>query len=181
LGRLTHLRANSYTVMAGQAYRDHGALAGRSLANSTTSQWGYDGVQRLSAMIQFLAGTAHDAFWGYAYNPASQIRLVTRDNDIYAWTGHYAVTRAYTTDGLNRYTAAGGASLTYDANGNLTGDGTSTFTYDIENRLVGRTNGGVVLVYDPLGRRTGCRAPAGRRPRSCTMATLWSRNMCRAR
>jgi RHS repeat-associated protein len=62
------------------------------------------------------------------------------------------VQRAYTTNGLNQYTAAGGTGFGYDANGNLVSDGTNMFVYDIENRLVGRTNGGVVLTYDPLGR-----------------------------
>jgi RHS repeat-associated protein len=62
------------------------------------------------------------------------------------------VQRAYTTNGLNQYTAAGGVGFTYDTNGNLITDGTNSFVYDVENRLVGRTNGGVVLSYDPLGR-----------------------------
>ena len=60
--------------------------------------------------------------------------------------------RPYTTNGLNQYTNAGGVGFTYDANGNLIADGTNTFVYDVENRLVGRTNGNVVLTYDPLGR-----------------------------
>jgi RHS repeat-associated protein len=87
---------------------------------------------------------------------------VARDNDAFAWTGHYAVNRAYATDGLNRYTAAGAATFTYDANGNLvTSPGpnaneTLTYSYDIENRLVGRTSNGASptasFSYDPLGR-----------------------------
>ncbi|HYD38680.1 MAG TPA: RHS repeat-associated core domain-containing protein, partial [Allosphingosinicella sp.] len=51
----------------------------------------------------------------------------------------------------NQYTAAGPASFTYDANGNLTSDGTTSYVYDVENRLVGASNG-ASLVYDPLGR-----------------------------
>ena len=51
--------------------------------------------------------------------PASQIASLTRTNDAYAWTGHANVDRNYTTNGLNQYTAAGPASFTYDANGNL--------------------------------------------------------------
>lgn len=43
--------------------------------------------------------------------------------DAYAWQAHYQVARAYTTNGLNRYSqaVAGGATATYgyDANGNL--------------------------------------------------------------
>ena len=61
--------------------------------------------------------------------------------------------RDYTTNGLNQYTAAGPASFTYDANGNLTSDGGTTFTYDVENRLTAATGAkNANLIYDPLGR-----------------------------
>ncbi len=89
--------------------------------------------------------------FGYGYNPARQIGVQTRNNDSYAWTGHYAVSRAYTANGLNQYSAAGSAAFAYDPNGNLVSDGSRTYTYDAENRLVGGPNG-LVLTYDPLGR-----------------------------
>ncbi len=54
--------------------------------------------------------------------------------------------RAYTTNGLNQYTATGSAGFTYDTNGNLITDGTNTFVYDVENRLVGRSSGSVASV-----------------------------------
>src|SRR3546814_19514686 len=70
-----------------------------------------------------------------------------------SWTGHVDVTRDYSANGLNQYTAAGSASFTYDANGNLTSDGSTTYLYDIENRLVGASGGSsATLRYDPLGR-----------------------------
>jgi hypothetical protein len=94
--------------MAYQGYYPHGGIAGRSYANGATSEWGYDPVQRMSAMLHGLAGTGHDALWTYTRNPASQIAGVTRDNDAYAWPRHQAMNRAYTTNGLNQYTAAGG-------------------------------------------------------------------------
>ncbi len=87
----------------------------------------------------------------FAHNPASQIVTLTRDNDSYAFTGHYNVDRAYGVNGLNQYTSAGPASFTYDANGNLTGDGSRTYVYDAENRLVSASNG-AALAWDPLGR-----------------------------
>jgi len=37
------------------------------------------------------------------------------------------VNRAYATNGFNQYTAAGAASFSYDANGNLTGDGSNAY------------------------------------------------------
>jgi RHS repeat-associated protein len=65
-------------------------------------------------------------------------------------------TRAYVPNSLNQYTSVAGATLTYDANGNLTGNGTSgTYTYDAQNRLISATVGGITstYAYDPQGRR----------------------------
>ena len=45
----------------------------------------------------------------------------------------------------------GAQSLTYDANGNLTGDGSSTFTWNARDQLASVT--GASFVYDGLGRR----------------------------
>lgn len=74
-------------------------------------------------------------------------------NDAYVWTGDVNVNRAYAVNGLNQYTAAGPATFSYDANGNLTGDGSSTYVYDIENRLVSASGAtSASLRYDPLGR-----------------------------
>ena len=151
LGRPSWIWANGGVGMAYQGYYAHGGISGRSFANGTTSQWGYDGAQRLSLILHGLAGTVHDASWSYAYNPAGQVHSVSRDNDAYAWTRHYAVARPYVTNGLNQYSAAGSATFAYDANGNLIADGAREYAYDIENRLVERS-GGTVLTYDPLGR-----------------------------
>ena len=63
---------------------------------------------------------------------------------------------------MNQYTAAGSATFTYDANGNLTSDGTNSYVYDAENRLVSRS-GGVTLSYDPNGRLWQATGPSGTR------------------
>jgi RHS repeat-associated protein len=62
----------------------------------------------------------------------------------------------YPVNGLNQYTQISGdgaATLSHDANGNLTSDGSTAFVYDAENRLV-RASGATsaTLAYDPLGR-----------------------------
>ena len=86
-----------------------------------------------------------------SYNPASQLTAITRDNDTYAWTGHYNVNRAYGTNGLNQLTSAGATTLGYDLRGNLTSSGSDAYSYTAENRLaIGP--GGVTLYYDPTGR-----------------------------
>jgi RHS repeat-associated protein len=64
---------------------------------------------------------------------------------------------SYTPNELNQYTATPtAATLTYDANGNLTGDGAATYAYDAENRLItmNRVQGAKSrYTYDYLGRR----------------------------
>src|SRR3546814_14986268 len=108
----------------------------RSYGQATA--FGYDVAGRFNALSHNIAGTAQDVAYSYGFNPASQIVQQVRSNDSYAWTGHVDVTRNYSANGLNQYTAAGSASFTYDANGNLTSDGSTTRT---EERRVGQEGG----------------------------------------
>lgn len=137
-------------------------------ASANTRSYGYDPVGRLSSIGFDLNGTVGDVTWNYTRNPASQILSETQSNDSYAWDGYVALTRAYTSNGLNQYVSAGSAAFCYDANGNLTADGSSVYLYDVENRLVekraqgtGNTNCAALsyagtlqaqLLYDPTGR-----------------------------
>ncbi len=135
------------------SYRPDGLPAAQSRGNGASTWTSRDGVGRLDGLGHYYGGSGtSDVTWGFSYNAASQLSSATRDNNAYAWTGHYAVQRAYTTNGLNQYTNAGSAGFTYDNNGNLITDGTNTFVYDVENRLVGRSSGSVALTWDPLGR-----------------------------
>jgi RHS repeat-associated protein len=141
-------------AMIGHYYANHGALSAlvrAGAAGTVYTFWGFDGVQRPQSMSNNFSGGAGYVSWLYDHNAAGQLSSVSRNNDAFAWAGHYAVNRAYTTNGLNQYTAAGTAGFSYDANGNLVSDGSRTFVYDIENRLVSSSNG-TALVYDPLGR-----------------------------
>jgi hypothetical protein len=120
--------------------------------------WGttltYDTIWRLASIGHNLSGASSDVIYAFpTYNPASQIVKRTISSDAYAWTGAYDVSRAYSVNGLNQYTAAGPATFSYDANGNLAGDGSTGFVYDAENRLVSATGAkNASLSYDPLGR-----------------------------
>jgi RHS repeat-associated protein len=125
---------------------------------------GYDPLSRLQSLLQNPAGTTHDSTTTFTYNPAGQMASGARTNDIYAWNGAEALTRAYTANGRNQYTAVGGVSYLYDLNGNLTSDGPNTFVYDVENRLVTRSGGAAAtLSYDPLGRLYEITGPGGTR------------------
>jgi len=152
LGRLYYLAAPDNVGRYYSSYRADGLPGGQSRGNGASTWTSRDGVGRLNGLGHYYGqGGTGDVLWLYDFNPASQIRSVNRDNDSYAWTGHYAVNRAYTTNGLNQYTAAGSATFGYDWNGNLTSDGGRTYVYDVENRLVSASTG-VTLSYDPLGR-----------------------------
>lgn len=58
-------------------------------------------------------------------------------------------------DAANEQTTFAGATLQYDANGNLTNDGVNTYQWDARNRLVSISGGTTAsFSYDALGRRT---------------------------
>jgi RHS repeat-associated protein len=148
LNRPYYLYLNGTGAIVVSHYYPHGGLY--ALGHGTSTILGYDGVQRPDWMMHYFNGGAGNVLWTYGHNPAGQLTQITRDNDAFAWTGHYPVSRSYTTNGLNQYTAAGSATFGYDPNGNLTSDGSRTYLYDVENRLVG--GNGATLSYDPLGR-----------------------------
>ncbi|WP_257543907.1 RHS repeat-associated core domain-containing protein [Sphingopyxis sp. DBS4] len=139
--------------MVTYGYNNRGLRATQDGRYGQATVFGYDPVGRLNALSHNVTGTANDVAFTYGYTPASQLTQQVRNNDAYAWTGHFNVDRNYTANGLNQYTAAGAASFTYDANGNLTSDGSTTFVYDVENRLVSASGAKTAtLRYDPLGR-----------------------------
>jgi RHS repeat-associated protein len=164
VGQLTAIResgaASGVGVLASYSYDGLGRRTAILRGNGVSSSISYDAIGRLTGLTHDLAGTINDVNWTYAYNPASQITGHNRDNDAYAWTGHYNVNRAYGTNGLNQLASAGAASFSYDANGNLSSDGSTLYTYDVENRLVAASSGGA-LTYDPLGRMFSISGSAG--------------------
>jgi RHS repeat-associated protein len=151
LDRMTAIRQSDGTTVATLAYDPAGRRSGLGFYPGNAASYVYDGTGRLQTLSHHFNYAASNQSLTFAYNPAHQIVSRTSANDAYASTSAYNVTRSYTANGLNQYTAAGPASFAYDANGNLTSDGSSTFVYDAENRLVSRSNG-TVLSYDPLGR-----------------------------
>ncbi|MEO0419751.1 MAG: RHS repeat-associated core domain-containing protein [Pseudomonadota bacterium] len=154
LNRLDQIKNQWNTLLIDMTYNNRGLPSNTNRWSDTPDQtYSYDAAGRVASMGWSNAGS-QSVSWGYTRNPASQIASETQSNDGYSWNGHVNVNRAYTTDGLNQYTNAGGANFTYDANGNLTSDGTKTYKYDTKNRLVQATEGTRVtdLYYDPLGR-----------------------------
>jgi YD repeat-containing protein len=102
------------------------------------------------------APAASSVSFGHSYNKANQrIGQTISDN---SWVNYPAATPStvrYTSDALNRYTAVGAVSPSYDGNGNLTSDGTFTLGYDAESRLTSASGAGSTASYgyDAQGRR----------------------------
>lgn len=133
-------------------YNPRGNVQARRERFGSTVAYDYDPIGRLASHAHgFVGGANNVTFSGLSYNPASQLVGRNRDNDNYAWTDAAVLSRSYTVNSLNQYTAAGSASFSYDANGNLISDGTNTYVYDAENRLISASNG-TTLSYDPTGR-----------------------------
>jgi RHS repeat-associated protein len=138
------------------------SLASGPAGGAGTVAYGYDAVGRLQSLTHDLSGTGSDQALTFGYNPASQMVMRTSSNDAYASNTAQSVSRAYSVNGLNQYTAAGPVTLAYDANGNLTSDGRDSYVYDSENRLVSVSGGHTAtLSYDPLGRLWQVAAPSG--------------------
>ncbi|MFA5966735.1 MAG: RHS repeat-associated core domain-containing protein [Sphingomonas sp.] len=150
LDRPVAIQENGATQVVSIAYDNQGRRSGDARGVALTG-YAYDGVSRLNGLSHDLTGTSGDVSWTLGYNPANQITTQYRSNNAYAFTGYTSVSKSYAVNGLNQYTAADGASPSYDANGNLTSDGTTGYSYDVENRLI-TSSSGATLSYDPAGR-----------------------------
>lgn len=125
----------------------NGALSTTLTYDTDSQDWSY---------TQNLASTPQDVTVAFTRNAAAQTRTRDLSNPLYDYD-FGALNQSYTRNGLNRYTAVGGATFSYSGGdgqrGNLTSDGTRTFDYDLENRLLTVTGGtSLTLTYDPLGR-----------------------------
>lgn len=154
LNRPTALTENGSVSLASYAYDDLSRRTTVTLGNGTTVQRTYDNQGAMATLKNFLASTAQEVQYTYVRNQIRELKSVTWSNNIYQWAGAAPGTQSYTANGLNQYTAAAGATLGYDTNGNLTGDGTWTYTYDADNRLktANKTGTAATLGYDPEGR-----------------------------
>lgn len=155
---LTGIVENGTTSLVTYTSDNLGRRTAITRANGTVTSYNWDPVGRLGSYSQDLTGTANDLTVNgpapgglIVYNPASQLTVLSRSNDSYAWTGHYNVNKGYGTNGLNQLTSEGPKAITYDGRGNLTSWGTDSYTYTSENRLATRSNG-TSLYYDPTGR-----------------------------
>jgi RHS repeat-associated protein len=149
---LTAIKQSGTSLLVGFGYDDAGRRQTITRGNGVTTTWSGYTPLGVGSIAHDLAGTASDLTIGLTFSPAGQIASRSSSNDAYAWTGGYNVSRGYSVNGLNQYTASGGTSLGYDARGNLTTSGTNGYGYSSRNELVQRTDTGVTFPHDPLAR-----------------------------
>jgi RHS repeat-associated protein len=153
-GNMTAVRENGASsgagLLAAYGYDNLGRRSSITRGNGTVTNYGYDAASRLSSMVQNLAGSAHDQTTTLTYNPASQIDVLSKSNDAYAWSGHYNVDRLYGINGRNQLTSAGATALGYDGRGNLTTSAGNSYGHTAENRMATASNG-TYLGYEPSG------------------------------
>lgn len=161
LGRMKALyegALGSSTGMVTYAYNQRASLGSQTGRFGQLTNFGYDAAGRMTSLSHDFSATTYDVTYAIAQiNPAGQITRRLTTNAAYAFTAVTAGSSSYTANGLNQYSTVGGATYSYDLNGNLTSDGATTptiYLYDVENRLVSATKGSssTTLRYDPLGR-----------------------------
>lgn len=153
-GEVTQIREENATSGAGllavYAYDDLGRRTSVTRGNGVVTTYDFDAASRLTELDHNLASTTNDLTLTFDHNAAGGIVERLGDDADFEWDPAAPGTTSYSANNLNRYTAVGGTSQTYDNRGNLT---TGNLTYDIFNRLTARTSGSTAtLAYDPVGR-----------------------------
>jgi len=135
------------------AYDNLGRRTAVYRPNGVTTDYSYDDVSRLTGLSITHPTSTYDVAWSYGYNPAGQVVSQTQSNNLYNFTARTAGTTNYTNNALNQATAAGGATLTYNTEGDLTSDGSlgRTYAYDRYSRPV-TLNNSQTITWDALGR-----------------------------
>jgi RHS repeat-associated protein len=119
--------------------------------NNTTTSYAYDLASRLTGITHNGPNGIIEALT-YQYDAAGNRLSLSRSSGTASLLPTAVANASY--DAANEQTAFAGATLQYDANGNLTNDGVNSYQWDARNRLVG-ISGGVTASfnYDAFGRR----------------------------
>lgn len=154
-GEVKAIRENGATsgigVLMSYSVDDSGNRTRVDRSNNADSVMEPNAYSQLWKLTHDFTTAGQDVLSTFTYNPAGQIVTATRDNDAYAWLGHYNVSRAESVNNLNQVTSFGGSVLGHDARGNIqTFDG-KTFDYTSENKLTTVWGVGTFL-YDAYDR-----------------------------
>jgi RHS repeat-associated protein len=157
LGRVSQIKESAdCTTTAGRliayAYDDLSRRTSVTRGNGAGSAYSYEDSGALDTLSHTIGGGS--VTYAFDYNRALQMTRRSTDNDLYAWTNHYNVTRQYTANGLDQYGQIMGDPQAWDTRGNLAAYRGTSYGYDGENRLaaVAMPTGTATTIYDPAGR-----------------------------
>jgi RHS repeat-associated protein len=147
--RLTRVEQGS--LFAALGYDNANRRTSLGYSNGTTTSYAYDLASRLTNITHNGPSGLIEALT-YSYDAAGNRLGLTRANGTASLLPNAVASAAY--DAANEQTSFAGATLTYDANGNLANDGVNTYQWDARNRLIGISGGSTAsFSYDALGRR----------------------------
>ncbi|MBX3301638.1 MAG: RHS repeat protein [Nitrospira sp.] len=148
--RLTRVEQGALFAQLG--YDNANRRTSLSYSNNTTTSYAYDLASRLTGITHNGPSGIVEALT-YTYDAAGNRTGLARSNASASLLPAAVASATY--DAANEQTSFAGATLTYDANGNLTNDGVNTYQWDARNRLLGISGGTTAaFTYDALGRRT---------------------------
>jgi RHS repeat-associated protein len=148
-GRLTQITQGTATATI--AYDNANRRTSLTLSNGVAINYGYDAASQLTSLT-YLRNSTTLGTLTYAYNNAGQRIKV---GGSYARTSLPAAEAGKVYNDNNQITQRGAATLTYDANGNLTNDGVNTYVWNARNQLASISGPGLSasFQYDAFGRR----------------------------
>lgn len=145
--RLTQITQGTPTVSF--SYDSSNRRSSLTLPNGVAISYGYDYASELTGLTYTL-GTTTLGNLTYSYDNSG--RRISMGGS-YAQTELPSAVSTTSYNAGNQLTAWGSASLSYDANGNLTNDGTNTYAWSARNKLASMNSGAISFQYDPYGRR----------------------------
>jgi RHS repeat-associated protein len=150
--RLLSITQGSEVVQLG--YDDANRRTSLTLPNGIFVTYGYDNANQLTSLVYTQGNGTALGNLTYSYDVAGHI---TGQGGSLAFNQlPTPTTQSSSFDDNNRQTSFNGATLSYDANGNLTSDGVNSFVWNARNQLVQIQQGGVPqlsFAYDAVGRR----------------------------
>lgn len=148
--RLTQVAQGSQVITLG--YDAAGRRTVLAYSNGTTTTYGYDAASRLTS-ITHAGPLGLIESVTYAYDAGGNRTSINRANGPALLSPSAMTAAAY--DVANQQIQFNAATLTYDANGNLTSDGVNSYTWDALNQLEAISGSGLTasFTYDALGRR----------------------------
>lgn len=154
LNRMTHIKLNGSSAAA--AHFDYNALSNRTkltFNNGCSVDYGYEVDDDMSSMAHAFVGSS--VSFAYSFDKIHQVKDLTVNDSRFMWNPLTDLTTTYAAaNNLNQYPTVGGAGLSYDGNGCLTGDGTWTYGFDTLSRLTSATAGvSASFLYDPMDRQ----------------------------